>query len=490
MSPREVTFLSKVNGYAELKTKDKFEKVIHFVKTGNIPDGLTSRQQINYKKKYGPESGFEWSQEKLKYTPPENTEGINTAIEVVPPTDAARKAAIKSIYNDESLGLGVGLQQFYQQVSKHFVNIPKKLTDAFLQKQGDYTITRVPVNKTHLTINTQVPNQRWSVDLIDMTMYNQPGNKNMKYIFTCVDYFSGKVWARAIPNRENGTVETAADGNQKFKTKPTLSNSLKEIFQESNTIPNIIQVDNEFDKGAFKEVCKEKDIKLIAVLSHQSFTNGKVERMNRELRKKTKAGFVRHNNLLWVDHLQDYVDNINSQKNARTKRTPDEMWSEGYAFNDSMAERKANMTETQKQQNEFLKTQLDKSKERNERNVFKEGDWVRVKLLAYSKEMRQKKKNNIGWNQVAIHWSPDLYEIAKVIKRSATSTMPTEYYIRNKHSRAMVYKLNSYGETVGKRPRRLKGSDLILVPRGSKKVTIDPATYPNVLYFNRINRNK
>jgi len=32
--------------------------------------------------------------------------------------------------------------------------------------------------------------------------------------------------------------------------------------------------------------------------------------MNREIKKKIKAGFVRNNNLEWVSHLQTYCDNV------------------------------------------------------------------------------------------------------------------------------------------------------------------------------------
>ena len=483
---RETTFLSKINGYGELKTVSKYKKVIEYVRTGKLPDGLSSRQQTNYKTKYGKASGFEWLDDKLVYIPDLETPDVK--LEVVKPSNKVRKEKIKTIYDDEKLGLGVGLEQFYQQVSKRFLNIPKKLTDLFLQKQGDYKITRVPVNKTHLTINTKNPNERWSVDLIDMTMYDRPANRGMKYIFTCVDYFSGKVWARAISNRENGTITQNAN-RQRFKTKPTLSDALKDIMREAKTEPKIIQVDNEFDKGAFKKVCKDRDIILVAVLSHQSFTNGKVERMNREIRKKTKAGFVRHNNLNWVDYLPDYIENINNQKNARTKRTPNEMWSEGYAHLDSQAERKDALNEIQDKQYDFLNERMKRNKELNEKYVFEKGDAVRVKLLAYSSEMRKKKKNNIGWNQVAIHYSPELYEVSRVIEHRDSAT-PTEYNIINRQDRGLIYKLDSRGVPVGKRPRRFRGTDLILVPRGSKKTTIDPDNYRTALYLNRILPNK
>ena len=58
---------------------------------------------------------------------------------------------------------------------------------------------------------------------------------------TVVDYFTGKVWARALPNRQNNAAQ------------PTLANAINDIcVNEAHTIPHIIQVDNEFAVGSFR----------------------------------------------------------------------------------------------------------------------------------------------------------------------------------------------------------------------------------------------
>ena len=51
--------------------------------------------------------------------------------------------------------------------------------------------------------------------------------------------------------------------------------------------------------------------------------------MNQELRKKIRDGFVRRNNLEWVEHLQTYVDNINNQIPEGQKHSPNEIWTLG-----------------------------------------------------------------------------------------------------------------------------------------------------------------
>lgn len=474
---REVTFLSKISAFPELKTKKGYGKIIHYIQTKQMPANLTARQQRNFLAKYD-EKGFEVKDGTLYYRLAEED------LEIVFPSKTKRTEKVKSIYDDAKTGLGTGLEQFYQQVAKKYLNITKKFTDHFLQKQGDYIVTRVPINKTHLVIKTSAPQARWSVDLVDMTMYDpMVQNRNYKYIFTCVDYFSGKVWARAIKNRENAGANLKKVGKVGQKQpENTFADALKSIMEESHSKPQILQVDNEFDKGGIKLFCQQNDIKIIAVLSYQSFTNGKVERMNRELRKKTKAGFVRHNNLNWVDHLQDYVENINNQKNARTKRTPNEMWSEGY--HKTQADRKeANVPmvkrKIQAKQRKFLQERYKKTAERNERYTFEEGDEVRIKLLAIATQMREKKKHNIGWNQVAVHYTPEIYVVEKVETHRDTAS-PTRYLIRNRDDKSLVR------DDKDDRVRHFKGSDLILVKKRSTPVSLKPPTTRTAFKLNRI----
>ena len=67
-----------------------------------------------------------------------------------------------------------------------------------------------------------------------------------------------------------------------------------------------------------KQYCKDHQIQQRVATSYKP-TNGLAERMNREIKKKIKAGFVRNNNLEWVSHLQTYCDNINNQRQSTYK---------------------------------------------------------------------------------------------------------------------------------------------------------------------------
>jgi len=203
--------LKKFNHYLDFKTENGIDNIINFINDGILPDGLTARQRTGYNKKFGDESGFQVRDNKLYYNPNEN---IN--LEVIKPINRVEK--IQEIYDDIRRGLGVGLGSFYHQITLSYLNIPKQMTDSFLKKQGDYIVGRVPHKLVNKPITSKVCNERWGIDLIDMEAYYNPTvNGQNKYILTAVDYFSGRVFARPLLNRNNNNAH------------PTLSNALNDI---------------------------------------------------------------------------------------------------------------------------------------------------------------------------------------------------------------------------------------------------------------------
>ena len=596
----------KTNHYPEFQTAKGIKKVIQFIKSGKEP-------VETWRKKFDKESSFHVKNGKL----------FQGALEVVFPAD--RQKAIESIYNDDTKGLGVGLQQFYQQVCSKYLNVFKKDTDEFLQKQGDYKIGVVPHRK-HMSIVAKRPAERWGVDLIDMTMYPAGSNHFKKYIMTVVDYFSNKVWARGIANRENGLeisvqqanddlrefpnevaqdvqpervleeaqevepeiepepepeplapkkappplpmlrrppsvrahrnqmIRGGADSRKKLKRTPkaekvkkilttkflnmglnpedefkriaeekkqapeiqkkqkqakqakkkealgetvrytddTLRQAFESIIEEAGVKPHFIQSDNEFNKGSFKQYCDQNNIKTIFALSHQSFTTGRVERMNKELRKKMKAGFIRHNNLVWYGDdgkvLQSYCDNINNQKAARTGLSPNDLWGSPETEN----------TPKQKRIQEAHKNYIvDEAKAINNRykDNFKVGDEVRVKLTSILPKVRRTKKSNFGWNVMAVHWSPEIYRIREKLHYPKSSTKQDEYILENiphdhDEEPEPLFKYTKIGKgeikNLSKTPSKFRASDLILIPADSNETSLDPETWQRSQYINRI----
>ena len=97
----------------------------------------------------------------------------------------------------------------------------------------------------------------------------------------------------------------------------------------TNTRPHITQSDHELTKGAMATWCANNGTAQYKATSYSPVSKGKVECMNRTLRGKIKA-LVTNNNLVWNTYLGDIVDNINSQQNARTGYSANQLWEAGY----------------------------------------------------------------------------------------------------------------------------------------------------------------
>ena len=128
-----------------------------------------------------------------------------------------------------------------------------------------------------------------------MSQYVSVPNLRRRYIMTIVDYFSGKVWARAITNRNNNPAN------------PTLSNAINDVcVNEAHTFPHIVQVDNEFSAGSFLTWCTNHNVLLIATSPYTPNSNGKVERMNREIASTKNKNRVNTKQRLAMFGRHDY----------------------------------------------------------------------------------------------------------------------------------------------------------------------------------------
>lgn len=470
MTSRE---LKRLNHYPEFSTDNSIADIITFINTGGVPAGLNAQQTARYVQRFGPGSGFVVvpNPNRLFYNP-----NANINVEVVKPTD--RQARIQVVYNDIQRGLGTGLNAFYHQVAMSYLNITKRLTDEFLRRQGDYLVARTPRKLVNKPILTRVPNERWGVDLIDMRAYPAVGNQNRRYIFTAVDFFSGKVFARSITNKRNSVAN------------PTLSNAINDIcVNEANTFPHIIQGDGEFSAGAFRDWCNANNVELIRTTSYTPTSNGKIERVNREVRKKIKAGFIRNNDnqFRWNQQLNDYIRNINNQQSSITHFTPNQLWSQGYnphppgypqipgpvLLDDNM---NANLRQQHQDRNINIQAQKAVAMGRPPR-VFQLGDLVRVNVALYSNLTRKAKKENIGWNRMAVHFTPQIVTVSRVYRYPPNASKRDEYELTNLAGEVL---------RLGAAPRRFFGNELIAVPANHVPTNVAPMTIHRADQINRL----
>jgi transposase InsO family protein len=443
--------LKKLQEYPEFRTPFGIQSVINYVNSLNTPAliypaGLNQRQKNRFDSKF--EENFvvqnfqEPPRQRLFYRPliiPPQLPPYRLNLEILYPNQHQEK--LREIYENDGKGLGIGLDLFYYQVCSKYLGIKRSEAREFLKRQGDYQITR----NYHKVINKPVlaksPNERWEIDSVHLLRYgadladpqlhfvrrnnfNVVGHNNnyinrfipaphsYRYCLVVVDCFSKKIFAEPMLDL------TANETRQ----------GLLRIMNRTHTIPRIIQTDNggEF-KGAFHALIQGLNvpptrIDQIYTTSNTPTSNGLVERMNQEVRKRIKEGFVRHNDLEWVNYLQTYCDNINNQRHKRNKYTPNQLWRQGYNpppnlmvnFNLKTDDHSSTTKLRQGNQQRIVRVANEELR-RGRTNVFQVGDLVRIVLSANDAEVRERNKQQLLKKYDVVKFSTKIYRVANVV---------------------------------------------------------------------------
>ena len=522
------TELRKLNNYPEFKTKEGINGVINYIVSklkldyDVLPPSVKSAKQIHrFKEKFDENFGVT-TDGRLHYAPllheptekdklGDVTKDYRVDLIVLPPEE--REPSMKKMYEDPKVGLGTGIKGFYYTVCCHFLGITREEAEKFLLKQGNYQVGLSPKKGYNKPILAKVSNERWGADNIEFDHnYN---------ILTVVDYFSKKVWARPIKlhGGEDNWGKRGWTASDNFK-------AFKSILEEAQTFPHIIQVDNgsqfksEFRDGVAEINSKnppQQKMKIIQTTSNNPTANGQVERMNREIRKKIRAGFIHFNNANhWEQHLQDYCENINSKRNSTTKFSPNELWHQGYEKPksklvdlDAKIDDHKNIHDIREsiQTNLYNKAKKQFQKGFGSKHAFKVGDLVRVKLDSFlyptffSSAVRSREKDKFERKKTTIKYSLLVYKIKKVIPAKYISPEQLalqENHIKNEdlsklmedqytldqmiNGKWMPYLIKDYTDLTKKEkegnkmrtPQIFHANDLIHVPEGST----DPTSIP------------
>ena len=475
--------LRKLNLYPELKTVAGIQSVVTYLTPPNnvVPVGLNQRQRARFIQKFG---NGDWridAHNTLFYNPPTNNHvgqgRIN--LEVIPPILAVKNNKLNAIFDENREGLGLGLNQFYYQVSKQCLGITRRETSDFLKRQGNYQVSR-PVRKTlNHPILSRCPNYLWQVDCINLNPYNHIlGNR--LFIMTVVDVFSKKVFARAITNEQ----------------AVTATNALQNIMNTNNTAPHIVQTDGGGAfQGAFHAFLVAHNIRHMVSRSHTPTSNAVVERMNMELRKKIRANIVKTNALRWTAFLNQFCDNINNQKNSSTGFTPNELWEQGY--NPPVAPLNAHVAINDRSsyadiREKVMANQLHKATTAllNQRiHTFYVGDQVRIKLEVIQPAMRQRNKDKQDVKYNAVTFTPQVFVVYHVVNANIPvhPLPPNANLVDVKNEK---YNLRSLGGVIIREnnnpaspPKQFFSSDLVLVPPNST-----PSNVPDFARARILNR--
>ena len=142
-----------------------------------------------------------------------------------------------------------------------------------------------------------------SCDLVDMTKYSRI-NKGYKYVFKNIDIFSKYVWAFPL----------------RTKTIKEIKPCFEKIFKERK--PKFTWSDQEsaFFSKEMQKFFEDHNVKI-----YYTFSNLKaafIERFNRSLRELMMKEFVKNNNTIWYNILQNLIKTYNNRYHHTIKMKP------------------------------------------------------------------------------------------------------------------------------------------------------------------------
>jgi transposase InsO family protein len=362
------SLLTRLNNYNY--SPEAVEEVKQFLLNSRFPNGLTNSQKWKFSNRW---KWFEWKSNHLYYKP------LN--LEVI--TDFQEKEdKMRELFNDLSTSLGHGKRLFYYEVVNKYLNITRDEVANFLDKQKLYQVTRPSFHKTNKPIIVTKKNERWSIDLIDISHYESTNN-GFNYILTCIDNLTRRAFARPL----------------KHKSAVDVRNAFESICQEAGEFPKMIHSDQgpEF-RAEFEEWLKQNGIRFIKSKTYSPQSNGLIEGFNAQLRKMIREVMIRFNTTDWISHLQSCIEAHNNKRNSTIKAKPIDIWNA------------PNTDEAAKNIKERAKREVAKNKTL-ELHI---GDLVRIKLTALHSKMRRLVKQNDKKKLVAL-WSPEIYKVKSIV---------------------------------------------------------------------------
>ena len=148
----------KLNNYDYSKTN--LNRVKEYIEKKIIPTDLTPQQKTTFINRYK-SNLFSVKDNKLFYTP------LN--IELVEDDPKIISSKLKELYDDPKIGVGLGIRSFYNKVIDHYLGIKRETVRQFIIDQEPYQLRRQPDRPVNKPIIGQYPNQRWAVDLVDLS---------------------------------------------------------------------------------------------------------------------------------------------------------------------------------------------------------------------------------------------------------------------------------------------------------------------------------
>jgi hypothetical protein len=189
---------------------------------------------------------------------------------------------------------------------------PKKLK-MFLQNQETYQLNKPSIQpKTFYPIRSNFPYERIQADLLDMagnySGYPKQLNKGYRYILTVIDVFTRKTFARPLKSKE----------------EKEILDKFIEILKEMDSIPSILETDNEsaIKGNLFNTFCKKNKIVQFFVSPSDYKGKGVIERFNKTIRNMILLYTTYTGKKKWIEVLPDLIFNYNNHPHSTTGFKP------------------------------------------------------------------------------------------------------------------------------------------------------------------------
>jgi transposase InsO family protein len=219
-----------------------------------------------------------------------------------------RNEVLNRIYNDPATGLS-GRDKLFYRIKQLYAGISRRDIAAFLSAQETAQIhARPPKLRTVKPIISSKPNERFQMDLIDMSTLAY-WNDNTHFILTIIDHFTKRAWAYALKN----------------KGSKAIAKHLDDLF-DSGQVPEILQSDNgkEFNNSDLKAIVQKHKVSQVFSAPYKPNSNGAIERFNQTLKRMLFKYMTNNSTKVYLSALEPILQNYNTSLHRVIKVRPDE----------------------------------------------------------------------------------------------------------------------------------------------------------------------
>ena len=154
--PKEKLGLSTYKQLNNYYFDEDYKDLKEYLKHNVAPINFDRVEKARFYHKYGKD--FKIINKEIVYEP----------FDLIVANPDKKEEILKELYDDFTIGVGVGLESFYKKVRMKYLNLTREETKEFLKNQSYYQLTKQPIKTTNKPIVVSYPNERWSADLINL----------------------------------------------------------------------------------------------------------------------------------------------------------------------------------------------------------------------------------------------------------------------------------------------------------------------------------